>query len=75
MVLVSDIGMPDADGYSLLARARALGTSAARIPALALTAYAREEDRRRALEAGFQMYLAKPAEPGALVRAVRQLAG
>ncbi len=73
-VLVSDIGMPGADGYELISRARALTTSASSIPALALTAYAREEDRRRALSAGFQMYLAKPADPDALVRAVHRLA-
>ncbi|HEX4341591.1 MAG TPA: ATP-binding protein [Polyangiaceae bacterium] len=72
-VLVSDIGMPIADGYMLMSRVRALGTPAARIPALALTAYAREEDKRRALAAGFQTYLAKPAEPSALVRVLGEL--
>ncbi len=73
-VLVSDIGMPVVDGYSLLRRIRALGTKGAQIPALALTAYAREEDRRRALEAGFQTYVAKPVEPDTLVRMVAELA-
>ena len=74
MVLISDIGMPGEDGYALIRRVRALGTSAAKIPAIALTAYAREEDRRRALAAGFQTYLAKPVEPDDLVRVVGELA-
>ena len=74
-VLVSDIGMPGADGYALIARVRALPTKASTIPALALTAYARGEDRRRALAAGFQTYLAKPADPDELVRVVLELAG
>lgn len=74
MVLVSDIGMPVVDGYGLLQRVRALDAAASGIPAIALTAYAREEDRRRALEGGFQGYLSKPVEPDALVRLVRELA-
>jgi two-component system CheB/CheR fusion protein len=62
-VLVSDIAMPGEDGYSLLRRIRALGPEqGGNIPALALTALAGEEDRRRALSAGFQMHLAKPAD-------------
>ncbi|MEO7109018.1 MAG: ATP-binding protein [Polyangiaceae bacterium] len=73
-ILVSDIGMPTADGYSLIQRMRALRLETAGIPAIALTAYAREEDRRRAIAAGFQAYLAKPVEPEALVRAVSDLA-
>ena len=74
MVLISDIGMPGEDGYELIGRVRALGTKAAQVPAIALTAYAREEDRRRALAAGFQTYLAKPVEPDDLVRVVSELA-
>jgi CheY-like chemotaxis protein len=73
MVLVSDIGMPVLDGYGLLQRLRSLGPAAAQVPAIALTAYARQEDRRRALEAGFQGYLSKPVEPDALVRVVSRL--
>jgi signal transduction histidine kinase/ActR/RegA family two-component response regulator len=73
-VLISDIGMPLTDGYALIGSVRALSTGAAKTPAIALTAYAREEDRRRALEAGFQSYLAKPVEPEALVRLVGALA-
>jgi PAS domain S-box-containing protein len=74
-VLVCDIGMPGADGYQLIRRLRALtGSSSAQVPAVALTAYAREEDRRRALEAGFQMHVAKPVEPAELLRVVASLA-
>jgi len=73
-VLVSDIGMPEEDGYTLLARIRHLEGDS-RVPAIALTAFARAEDRRRALLAGFQMHLAKPVEPAELVAAVATFAG
>ena len=71
-VLVCDITMPDEDGYEVLRRIRDLeahqGISpAARLPAIALTALSRAEDRRRALTAGFQMHLAKPVEPAELI--------
>ena len=73
-VLVSDIAMPDEDGYSLIRRVRALpGDQGGDIPAVALTAYAREEDRRRALSAGFQAHLSKPVEPPDLLRKVASL--
>jgi K+-sensing histidine kinase KdpD/CheY-like chemotaxis protein len=72
-VLISDIGMPGQDGYDLIRRVRALPGAIARIPAAALTAYAREEDRRRALEAGYTMHLAKPVEPAELVAVVAGL--
>jgi CheY-like chemotaxis protein len=63
---VSDIGMPDFDGYQLIQKIRALGNTKARnIPAVALTAYARADDRQRALLAGYQMHLSKPVEPRA----------
>lgn len=65
-VLVSDVGLPDLDGYTLLAELRKLPLGAT-LPALALTAYAREEDRRRAEEAGFAAYLPKPVDPRELV--------
>jgi CheY-like chemotaxis protein len=71
-VLVSDIGMPELDGYELIRRARAAGC---RTPAAALTAFARAEDRAQALEAGFQTHLTKPIEARDLVSAVAQLAG
>jgi signal transduction histidine kinase/CheY-like chemotaxis protein len=74
-VLVSDIGMPYMDGYSLIRNVRKLPASiGTAMPALALTAYARTEDEQRALEAGFQMHLAKPVDPLALAVAVAKLA-
>jgi CheY-like chemotaxis protein/anti-sigma regulatory factor (Ser/Thr protein kinase) len=73
-VLVCDIAMPDEDGYGLLARIRALGPErGGAVPALALTALASEEDRRRAFEAGFQMHMAKPVDIDRLVRALSVL--
>lgn len=75
-ILISDISMPDEDGYSLLARLRTLEAKPGRqIPAVALTAFAREEDCTRALAAGFQMHLSKPVEPAELVAVVADLAG
>ena len=75
-VLVSDIGMPDIDGYELLRRVRALGGgNGGAVPAVALTAFARPEDRLRALHAGYQMHVAKPVEPAELVAVVASLAG
>jgi PAS domain S-box-containing protein len=59
-LIVSDIGMPHADGYELLRQLRAMDESRAAIPVIALSAYAREEDRRRALQAGFQAHIGKP---------------
>ncbi len=70
-VLVSDIGMPGEDGYALIRKVRSLGKS---IPAVALTAYARSEDRTQALLAGFQMHVPKPVEPTELVAVVATLA-
>jgi PAS domain S-box-containing protein len=73
-VLISDIGMPDVDGYELLRRVRTSGgAEGAAIPAIALTAYSREQDRRLALEAGFQTHVAKPVDPAELVRVVASL--
>ena len=67
-VLVSDIGMPDQDGYALIKRVRALPPEQnGRVSAVALTAYARAEDRTKALRAGFTMHLAKPIEPSELL--------
>lgn len=74
-VLLSDIGMPGEDGYELIRRVRALPAAAGGCtPAAALTAYASSEDRERALRAGYQLHLAKPVAPQALVAAVMQLA-
>jgi CheY-like chemotaxis protein len=73
-LLVSDIGMPGEDGYSLI-KIRALDTAQRDITALALTAYASLEDRTRVHDAGFQMHVAKPVEPLQLVEAIARLAG
>ena len=69
-VLVADIGMPGEDGYSLIRKIRELDGDLRGLPAIALTAYAGEADRRRALEAGFQVHLAKPIEPRLLAETV-----
>jgi len=73
-LLVSDIGMPGEDGYSLISQVRALsGEQGGRVPAVALTAYARVEDRTRALTAGFNMHVAKPVEPTELLAILSSL--
>ena len=75
-VLVSDIGMPDVDGFELLKRVRALGEArGGKVPAIALTAFARSEDRTRALRAGFVIHVSKPVEPSELVATVASAAG
>ncbi len=75
-VLVSDIGMPDVDGFTLLRRLRSLGADhGGQMPAIALTAFARPEDRAQALDAGFAAHLSKPAEPPLLQATVARLAG
>jgi signal transduction histidine kinase/CheY-like chemotaxis protein len=75
-VIVSDIGMPHEDGYQLIRSVRTLfGDDKKDTPAIALTAFARNEDRTRALVEGFNLHMAKPVEPNALVDAVAQLAG
>jgi hypothetical protein len=71
-VLLSDIGMAEEDGYSLIEKVRAAGLVT---PAIALTAYARPEDRARAMTAGFQAHLAKPASPAELIATVAAVAG
>jgi CheY-like chemotaxis protein len=74
-VLITDIGMPDEDGYDLLRKFRALEAKDGKTtPAMALTAFARDEDRLRALAEGFQFHLPKPVEPETLVEAVAHLA-
>jgi PAS domain S-box-containing protein len=73
-VLVSDIGMPGADGYMLIQEVRALGSQRGFwFPAIAITAHTRPEDREQALSAGYQLHLAKPIDPAALVDAIAQL--
>jgi PAS domain S-box-containing protein len=75
-VLVSDIGMPDEDGYALMAQVRALAPEeGGNTPAIALTAYSRTQDRVRALSVGYQIHVPKPAEPVELVAAVASVTG
>ena len=75
-VIISDIGMPEEDGYAFIRKLRAMPRDAGgRIPAIALTAYARADDRRKALGAGFQNHAAKPIEPQELVLVIANLVG
>ena len=75
-VLMSDIAMPDEDGYSFINKVRSLPVDqGGHTPAAAFTAYAREEDRKRALDAGFQMHIAKPVSSNKLVAMIARLAG
>jgi signal transduction histidine kinase/ActR/RegA family two-component response regulator len=74
-VVVSDIGMPERDGYDLIRAIRALPAAAGgRTPAIALTAFARSEDRTRAMLAGYQVHVAKPIEPQELIATIKSLA-
>jgi CheY-like chemotaxis protein len=74
-VLISDIGMPEADGFELLRRVRALGADrGGKVRAIALTAFARSEDRTRALRAGFLVHVSKPVDPSELVATVASVA-
>jgi PAS domain S-box-containing protein len=72
-VLVSDVGMPGMDGYQLMRQVRATETKGQRLPAIALTAFARAEDRKRAMLAGYQSHLAKPFDTAELVLVVADL--
>jgi PAS domain S-box-containing protein len=73
-VMVADIGMPEVDGYELIRKVRSSADPAIRdLPAAALTAFARSEDRTKALQTGFEMHLAKPVDPGELVASVATL--
>jgi CheY-like chemotaxis protein len=73
-ILIADLGMPGMDGFELITRIRRSPNAAVRgLPAIALTAYARSDDRMRALRQGFQMHLPKPIDPGELVAAVASL--
>jgi CheY-like chemotaxis protein len=73
-VIVSDIGLPVEDGYAFMSGLRALGPPLGSIPAVALTAYARTEDCRRALAVGFQEHVPKPIDAARLVAAVGRFA-
>nr|WP_017297035.1 PAS domain S-box protein [Nodosilinea nodulosa] len=73
-ILVSDVGMPEMDGYMLMRQIRALPAEAGgQVPAIALTAYARESDQNQALAAGFQRHISKPVQPAALIQAIAEL--
>jgi PAS domain S-box-containing protein len=72
-LLVSDIGMPQLDGYQLIRSVRAAGFDGRRLPAIALTAFSRVQDREDAIAAGFQLHLAKPVRAEALISAVANL--
>jgi CheY-like chemotaxis protein len=75
-VLVSDIGMPEVDGYEFIRQVRALQTEAGgQTPAIALTAFARSEDRTRSLLAGFLTHVSKPVEPAELVATIAAVSG
>ena len=74
-IILSDIGMPDQDGYDFMRRVRGMAGDIAEVPAAALTALARVEDRKRALMAGYQTHLAKPVDPSELVAMVASLTG
>jgi CheY-like chemotaxis protein len=75
-LLISDIGLPDVDGYELMQRMRqGLPEQGSTIPAIALTAYARPEDRTRALQAGYQTHLAKPVDSSELLMTIASFAG
>jgi CheY-like chemotaxis protein len=74
-LLVSDIGLPDEDGFSLIKRIRELpAATGGRVPAIALTAFVRPEDRRRALQAGFQSFVGKPVDPTELLASIASFA-
>ena len=73
--IVSDIAMPDEDGYGLIEKVRLMENGESQtIPAVAITAYAKDEDRERALSSGFQIYLAKPVELTELISVVARAA-
>lgn len=75
-LLVSDIAMPDEDGYSLVRRIRALdAATGGEIPCIAVTAFTRPDDRKRALAAGFTTHIGKPVDPAHLVTTICLLAG
>jgi CheY-like chemotaxis protein len=73
-LLISDIGMPGTDGYQFIRKVRALGEErGGKLPAIALTAFARSEDRQRAMLAGFDMHISKPVQPAELIAVVARM--
>ena len=74
-ILVSDIGLPEVNGYEMIGKIRERSEEeGGRIPSIALTAFARTEDRLRALSAGFNMHVPKPVEPAELITVIANLA-
>jgi CheY-like chemotaxis protein len=74
-IILSDIGMPDEDGFDLIRRVRSLpAAKGGRVPAVALTAFSRSEDRQNALLAGYQIHVAKPVEPAELLTVCASIA-
>jgi CheY-like chemotaxis protein len=71
-IVISDVGMPDVDGYEFIRRVRK-NKNVQNVMAIALTAYARPEDRQRALLAGYQMHLSKPVDPRELIAGIASL--
>jgi CheY-like chemotaxis protein len=74
-IVISDIGLPDVDGYELLRQIRQQTSRGATVPAIALTAYTRPEDRTRAFAAGFQAHLAKPLNAADLLSRIVEIVG
>ena len=74
-IVLLDIQLPDQDGFDLIRQVRALGHHAKDLPAVALTAFAQQNDQRQALLAGFQIHVSKPADPHDLTAAIASLAG
>jgi len=75
-VIISDIGMPDQDGYELIRKLRALPVEkGGNIPAIALTGYASRKDRERALNSGYNQHIAKPIEQADMISAIAALVG
>jgi len=72
-VLLSDIGLPRESGYDLIRRVRSLASDVNKVPAIALTAFATENDRKQSLSAGFQAHLAKPVEPAHLLKTIKSV--
>jgi PAS domain S-box-containing protein len=72
-VLLSDIGLPRESGYDLIRRVRSLASDVKKVPAIALTAFATENDRKQSLSAGFQAHLAKPVEPAHLLKTIKSV--
>jgi CheY-like chemotaxis protein len=74
-LLLSDIYMPEVDGYSLIRTVRTLNANLAKVPAIAISAYIQEEEEKKILSSGFQVYMPKPFMPDKLVGTIAKLTG